>query len=94
MGSQSASAYILNSHVAVMAIGGFTGSDESPTLAQFKAYVAAGDIHYFIAGGFGGGGMRGGGESSSSQISSWVTSHFTATTVGGMTVYDLTSPTS
>ena len=39
-----------------MAIGGFNGSDPSPTLAQFKAYVAAGRIHYFIASGGGGGG--------------------------------------
>ena len=40
-----------------MAIGGFNGSDPSPTLAQFQAYVADGDIHWFIAsggGGFGG----------------------------------------
>ena len=41
-----------------MAIGGFNGSDPSPTLAQFKAYVAQGKIHYFIASG---GGMMGGG---------------------------------
>ena len=33
-----------------MAIGGFNGSDPSPTLAQFKQYVADGEIHYFIAG--------------------------------------------
>ncbi len=34
-----------------MAVGGFNGSDPSPTLAQFQAHVAAGEIHYFIAGG-------------------------------------------
>lgn len=34
----------------VMPIGGFNGSDPSPTLTQFKAYVAAGKIHYFIGG--------------------------------------------
>ena len=73
-----------------MAIGGFTGSDPSPTLAQFQAYVAAGDVHYFIAGGGFGGGGRGG----SSEISTWVSEHFTATTVGGVTVYDLTQPIS
>ena len=39
-----------------MAIGGFNGSDPSPTLAQFQEYVADGEIHYFIGGGgFGGG---------------------------------------
>ena len=45
----------------VMAIGGFNGSDPSPTLAQFQQYVADGRIHYFIGGGVGGpgGGMGG-----------------------------------
>ena len=91
IGSQSAATYQLASEQPVMAIGGFTGSDPSPTLAQFQAYVAAGDVHYFIAGGgFGGGAGRGG----SSEISTWVTEHFTATTVGGVTVYDLTQPAS
>ena len=69
-----------------MAIGGFNGTDPTPTLAQFRDYVAAGKIHYFLAGGRGGFGSS----SSSSAITSWVESHFTARTVGGTTVYDLT----
>jgi hypothetical protein len=71
-----------------MSIGGFNGGDDAPTLAQFEKYVAAGQIHYFIAGGQGGG--PGGGNSSSSAITTWVAAHFTSTTVGGTTVYDLT----
>ena len=54
-----------------MAIGGFNGSDPSPTLAQFKAYVADGEIHYFIAsGGDGGGrgGMNAGGSTSARDL--------------------------
>ena len=90
IGSQGAATYQLAGGQPVMAIGGFTGSDPSPTLAQFQAYVAAGDVHYFIAGGGGGGAGRGG----SSEISTWVTAHFAATTVGGVTVYDLTQPAS
>ena len=39
-------------------------------------------------GGFGGGGPRGG----NGEIASWVASTFTATTVGGATVYDLAKP--
>ncbi|GAA2698904.1 ArnT family glycosyltransferase [Actinoplanes palleronii] len=90
IGSQNASGYQLATEQPVMAIGGFNGTDPSPTLAQFKDYVAAGKIHYFIGGsGFGGGGSSG--SSDSSQISSWVTENFTATTVGGTTVYDLTT---
>ncbi len=91
-GSQSAATYQLASGVPVMAIGGFTGSDPSPTLAQFQAYVAAGDVHYFVAGGGMGGGR--GGQGTSSEISTWVTQHYTATSVGGTTVYDLTQPAS
>ena len=95
VGSNSAAGYQLDSEEPVMAIGGFNGSDPSPTLAQFKQYVADGAIHYFIAGGGGFGGGMGGpggnstGSSTSSEISSWVAAGFTATTVDGVTVYDL-----
>jgi hypothetical protein len=68
-----------------MAIGGWSGSDPAPTLAQFKAYVAAGDIAYYVSGGNGG---PGGGNS---EIATWVAAHYKATTVGGTTVYDLSA---
>ena len=93
--SNNAAGYQLASGEPVMAIGGFNGTDSAPTLAQFERYVAAGKIHYFIAsgGGFGGGGFGGGAQGSddASQITSWVESHFTAETVGGVTVYDVAS---
>ena len=66
-----------------MAIGGFNGSDPSPTLAQFQQYVAEGKIHFFIAGGGMGGGMNA--EGTATAISTWVTENFTATTVEGVT---------
>ena len=91
-GSQEAGPLELASGTSIMAIGGFTGSDPSPTLAQFQAYVAAGDIHYYIGGGgFGGG--RGGDGGTSSQIATWVQQHYTSSTVGSSTIYDLTKPT-
>ena len=79
--------------VAVMAIGGFNGTGPSPTLAQFQEYVRQGKIHYFIGGGgFGGGfGPSGGSGGTASQITAWVEQNFTATTIGGTTVYDLTA---
>ncbi len=43
-------------------------------------------------GGFGGAGGPGGGSTDAAQISAWVQAHFTAQTVGGMTVYNLTGP--
>jgi 4-amino-4-deoxy-L-arabinose transferase-like glycosyltransferase len=94
IGSNDAAGYQLASGEPVMAIGGFNGTDPSPTLAQFETWVKEGKIHYFIAGGGGGGGGGGATSSStsvSSQITSWVESHYTATTVGGVTVYELTS---
>jgi len=93
--STSAASLELSSNgVPVMAIGGFTGSDPAPSLAEFKKLVAEHEIHYFIGGGMGGGGggVGGAGSSDASQITSWVESHFTPKTVGGTTVYDLTSP--
>ncbi|NEB64276.1 glycosyltransferase family 39 protein [Streptomyces diastaticus] len=91
VGSQNAASYQLGTGEPVMAVGGFNGTDPSPTLAQFKEYVADGRIHYFIAGGMGGG--MGGGSGSSSQITSWVEATFKEVTVGSATFYDLTSPT-
>ncbi|MBI4942588.1 MAG: glycosyltransferase family 39 protein [Actinobacteria bacterium] len=88
VGSQNASGYQLATQEPVMAIGGFTGSDPSPTLAQFQEYVAAGRIHYFVGGSLGG--QQNGGSSASSEIATWVSEHFTAQTVDGVTVYDLT----
>ncbi len=90
--ANSAAGYQLASGEPVMAIGGFNGTDPAPTLAQFETYVGAGRIHYFIAGGRGGGpGGAGGSSNNAAQITSWVESHYTAETVGGVTVYDLTS---
>ena len=72
--------------LAVVAIGGFNGTDPSPTLAQFQAMVAKHEIHYYV----GRGSSSFGGGPGSSAIESWVAEHFTAQTVGGVTVYDLT----
>lgn len=65
IGSQNAASYQLATEKPVMAIGGFNGSDPSPTLDQFKQYVADGKIHYFLSSGEGeGGAPRGGGSGS------------------------------
>ncbi|MFJ4800301.1 glycosyltransferase family 39 protein [Streptomyces murinus] len=101
IGSQNAASYQLATGEPVMAIGGFNGTDPSPTLAQFKKYVADGRIHYFIDGGGMGGGTgqggegagRGGAGGTGSQISSWVQSNFKKVTVGSATFYDLTQHT-
>lgn len=89
IGAQNAASYQLSTGDPVMAIGGFNGTDPSPTLAEFKKYVADGRIHYFIASGSGGG-MGGSSSGTSSQISSWVQENFESVTVDGSTFYDLT----
>ena len=84
----------------VMAIGGFNNQGGNLTLAQFKAYVAKSEIHYYIASGNGGAGPGGGGPgggsgaSSSSAIATWVKANFKSVEVGGQTVYDLTQASS
>jgi hypothetical protein len=86
-GSQSAAPIELaTGGDAVMAVGGFNGTDPAPTLAEFESMVAKGEIHYYVGqsnNSFGGG-------SGSSAITSWVSAHFKAETVGGVTVYNLT----
>ena len=90
IGSQSAAGLQLGSGEPVMAIGGFNGSDPSPTLAQFQAYAEAGQIHYFLASS---GGGPGGSSESASAITTWVTANYTQVTIGSTTFYDLTQPT-
>ena len=87
--AQNAASYQLATGSPVMAIGGFNGTTASPTLAQFKADVAAGKIHYFIASGDAELSASNSTDAAS-QIQSWVQKNFTAKTVGGTTVYDLT----
>ena len=88
VGANSAAGVQLATDDPVMAIGGFNGTDPAPTLSEFERLVAAGKIHYFLASG--GGGLQAQG-SGSSSIESWVRAHFTAKTVGGVTVFDLTA---
>ena len=103
VGSMSTADLALQTGASVMAIGGFTGGDDSPTLQQFQAYVTDGQVRYFIApdrggrdggpggpGGPGGDGGPGGG-GASTEITEWVEQTFTPVDVGGTTVYDLQS---
>ena len=88
IGSNNAAGIQLALGRPVMAIGGFNGSDDAPSLAQFQRWVAAGRIHYFLGGqGF----QANGGSSVPQEIATWVTANYTATTVGGTTVYDLSA---
>jgi 4-amino-4-deoxy-L-arabinose transferase-like glycosyltransferase len=99
VGSFSASGLELQTGTSIMAVGGFSGRDNSPTLEQFQHNVANGEIGYFLMEERSGSRPpRNGGDSDvtksmGDQISEWVKMHYTATKVGAMTVYDLTKPT-
>ncbi len=96
-GSQTAAGYQLATGLAVMAIGGFNGSDPSPTLAEFQQQVADGKIHYYLGGAgdaSGGSGsdrgrMQNGGSRIAEDIATWVSENFTKITVDGVELYDL-----
>jgi 4-amino-4-deoxy-L-arabinose transferase-like glycosyltransferase len=88
VGSNNAAGYQLASGASVMAIGGFNGTDPAPTLAEFQAYVHSGAVRYFL----GDGAMSGtstGGSDTGQQIAEWVAENYPASTVDGVTVYDL-----
>jgi 4-amino-4-deoxy-L-arabinose transferase-like glycosyltransferase len=90
VGSNNAAGLQLASGQPVMALGGFNGTDPAPTLHQFQEMVRSGQIHYFAASS--GRMMRGNtGSDAAQQITEWVAGNYTATTVAGATLYDLTA---
>src|SRR5579872_3097012 len=70
--ANEADSIILATNKAVMALGGFTGSDPILTTSQLASLVAKGTVRFFLLNGSGGG--PGGGQSS---LTSWVTQHCT-----------------
>ncbi len=79
---------------AVMAVGGFNGSDQALTVEQLQAYVASGQLRYFLvsAGGFGAPGIRRPGAigNSDAALVAWVTEHGTLVDqAAGGQLYDL-----
>ncbi|HEY1167926.1 MAG TPA: hypothetical protein VGE81_02930, partial [Candidatus Limnocylindrales bacterium] len=89
--AQEAGSIELATGLPVMAMGGFTGSDPAPTLAQLEGYVASGKLRFVLESGGTGGGLGGGGLGSdtSSARDSWVTSTCKLVSYGGSaTLYD------
>ena len=69
---------------AVMPVGGFAGHDPAPTLAGFKADVAAHRVHWFVAGPS----VRSG---HAAAIDAWVRRVAPAVHAGTTTLYDLSA---
>jgi len=75
----------------VMAMGGFTGSDPTPTLDQLKSYIASGKLRFVIVSGVGGGFGGFGGDNTASVRDAWVTTTCHSVDYGGgteTTLYD------
>jgi len=86
VGSNNAAGYQLATGLPVMALGGFNGTDPSPTLAQFQQLVSDRKVHFFIAARM----MQGStGSDAAAEISAWVQANFAAQTIDGTTVYPL-----
>ncbi|SDI93621.1 4-amino-4-deoxy-L-arabinose transferase [Frankineae bacterium MT45] len=90
-GDNEAASLELASGTAVMALGGYNGTDPAITLSAFKQLVAEGKVHYYIADSSGFIGSTNATTSTAYAIQQWVTSTYQATTVGGSTVYDLSA---
>jgi 4-amino-4-deoxy-L-arabinose transferase-like glycosyltransferase len=87
-GSNNAAGYQLETQHPVMPVGGFNGSDPSPTLEQFQRLVAGKQIHWYLASGLERVGANGGSRNAA-EIARWVSANFAPREVGGVTLYDL-----
>jgi 4-amino-4-deoxy-L-arabinose transferase-like glycosyltransferase len=84
-GSQVAAGIQLAAGLPVMTMGGFSGGDPTPTLAELEAYVASGAVRFVLiddGGRIGPGGRSG----VISARTAWVTSVCAPVTIGGATV--------
>lgn len=89
--SSNAAALELASNTAVMAIGGFAGTDPVPTLAQFKDDVAAHRVTYYVASNtLGHRPARA--ARVHADIARWVAANFPAEAIGKTIVWDLSTP--
>ncbi len=74
MSSGDAEDYIANAGASVLPVGGFSGNNGYPSLAQFKELIAKGELKYVLISSSGGmgGGMGGTSSTSTSAIETWV----------------------
>ena len=89
--SSTAAGLELSTDTAVMAIGGFSGSDPAPTLSQFQDDVAQHKVAYYIVMNTRGRGPSWGNRGHA-DIAKWVAATFHSSAVGDATVYNLSAP--
>ncbi|MCX4097873.1 ArnT family glycosyltransferase [Nocardia sp. alder85J] len=94
VGSSDVSSIELRTGASLLAIGGFSGRDGSPTLPQFRQYVDDGAVRYFLnrpPSPDRRGNRQDQGATSGAEITDWVRAHYTAQRLDGVEVYDLSA---
>ncbi|MGZ3142681.1 ArnT family glycosyltransferase [Lentzea chajnantorensis] len=74
--AQAAAPFIMGSDEVVIGMGGFSGSDDAPSVDQLQAWVSGGRLK-FVLGNGGGMGMRGPGGTDNGR-QEWITQHCSA----------------
>ncbi|UKA61871.1 ArnT family glycosyltransferase [Arthrobacter sp. FW306-04-A] len=88
VGSETAANYQLDSSKAVLAVGGFDGTDPFPTLEQFQSMVRSGEVGSFVIKNLPPLPAEGKGESA--RIVHWVENNFQPEVIEGASFYPLT----
>ncbi|WP_329281889.1 ArnT family glycosyltransferase [Streptomyces sp. NBC_01451] len=78
-GAQGAATFILDSDATVIGMGGFSGSDNAPSVRQLQKWTKDGELRYVLGSGSSGGpgAMMGGEDGAASQRSTWISGHCT-----------------
>jgi 4-amino-4-deoxy-L-arabinose transferase-like glycosyltransferase len=76
-GALNASAFILGTDETIIGMGGFTNSDNAPSVAQLEKWTKNGELRYILGSGTGGGGVPGLSGGYTKQRSDWIADHCT-----------------
>ncbi len=88
VGSETAANYQLDSSRAILAVGGFDGTDPFPTLEQFQTMARQGSVGLFVIQNLPPLTVEGRGESA--RIVQWVENNFQPEMIDGASIYRLT----
>ncbi|MFF4658514.1 ArnT family glycosyltransferase [Streptomyces sp. NPDC001381] len=76
-GALNASAFILGTDETVIAMGGFTNSDNAPSVAQLEKWTENGELRYILGSDTNGGGLPARSGGYTEQRSDWIADHCT-----------------
>ena len=76
-GAMSASSFILGTDETVIGMGGFTNSDNAPSVNQLEKWTKNGELRYILGSDTNGGGMPGRSGGYTQQRSDWIADHCT-----------------